>query len=61
MDKTQKKPRTANLNNWNPKIKTALEVPLKEAENPTFTKTMRFFKKDAYSVVPKGSPICDPN
>ena len=61
MDKIQKKPRVANLNNWHPKLKAALEGPLKEAENPTFTKIMEFFKKDAYGVIPKGSPICSTN
>ena len=61
MDKTQKKPRVANLNNCHPKPKAALEGPLKEAENPTFTKIMKFCKKNAYGVVPKRSPICAPN
>ena len=57
----KKKPRDGNLNNWHPKIKAALEGPLKESENPAFTEIMKFFKKDAYGVVPKGSPICAPN
>ena len=61
MDNTQKKPRVTNLKNWNPKLKAALEGPLKEAENPTFTKIIKLFKKDTYGVVPKGSPICAPN
>ena len=61
MEKIQKKPRVANLNNWHPKLQSALEVSLKEAENPTFTKIIKFYKKDAYGVVPKGSPICAPN
>ena len=61
MDKIQNKPRVANPNNWHPKLKAALEGPLKEAQNPTFTEIMEFCTKDAYSVVPKGSPICAPN
>ena len=61
MDKIQNNPRVSNLNNWHPKLKEALEGPLKEAENPTLTKILRFRKKDAHGVVPKGSPICAPN
>ena len=61
MDNTQKKPRVTNLKNWNPKLKAALEGPLKEAENPTLTKITKLCKKGAYVVVPKGSPICAPN
>ena len=61
MYKIQNKPRVATPNNWRPKLKADLEGPLKEMENPTQTKIMEFCKKDAYGVVPKGSPICDPN
>ena len=61
IDKIQKKPSVANLNNWHPKLKAALEGPLKEAENPTLMKIMKFCKKDAYGVLPKGSPIFAPN
>ena len=61
MDKIQIKPRVANPNNWHPKLKAALEGPLKEAQNPTLTEIMEFCTKYAYSVVPKGSPICAPN
>ena len=61
MDNIQKNPRTDNLKNWHPKLKSALEGSLKEAENPTFTKIIKFCKKYAYVVVPKGSKICAPN
>ena len=40
MDKIQIKPRVANPNNWRPKLKAALEGPLKEVENPTLTEIM---------------------
>ena len=61
MDKIQKKPSVANINNWYPKLNVALEGPLKESENPSFTKIMEFCKKDAYYVVLKVSRICAPN
>ena len=61
MDKIQKKPIVANIKNWHPKLNVALEGPLKESENPSFTKIMKFCKKDAYDVVLKGSQICAPN
>ena len=61
IEKIQNNPRLANLNNWHPKLKADLEGPLKEAGNPTFTKIIKFCKKDAYAEVPKGSPICAPN
>ena len=61
MNNIQNKPRVATPNNWHPKLKADLEGPLKEAENPTFTKIMKFCKNDVYGVVPNGSPICAPN
>ena len=61
VDKIPKKLRVSNPNNWNPKLKTALQGLLGEAGNPTFTKVMDFYKKDAYSIVPKGYPVCAPN
>ena len=38
IDNIQKKPRVSKLKNCHPKLKAYLEGPLKEAENPTFTK-----------------------
>ena len=61
MENIQKKPRVANLKNRHPKLKADIEGLLKESENPTFTKIMKLCKKDAYGVVPKGSPIYPPN
>lgn len=61
VDKIPKRQKTVNPNNWNPKLKAALEGPLKEAGNPTFTKIMNFCKRDSYSIIPKSSPICSPN
>ena len=61
VDKIPKKPRVPNPNNWNPTLKEKLEGPLKEAGFPSFTKVMNFCKTDAYSVFPKGSPVCVPN
>ena len=60
-DKSKKTKTVANPNNWNPKLKAALEAPLKAAGNPSFTKVMNYCKKDAYSIFPKGSPVCVPN
>ena len=60
-EKPPKKPRLPNPNNWHPKLKAALEVPLKKAGNPSFTKIMNYCKKDAYGVVTKGSGVCAPN
>ena len=42
LDKIHKKPRVANPNNWHPKLKAALEVPLREVVNPTFTNIMNY-------------------
>ena len=63
IDITPKKPKLAppNKSTWNPKVRAALTVPLKEAGQPTFTKIMKFCKKDAYSIYPRGSPVCAPN
>ena len=62
VDKIPKKPKTVpNPNNWHPKLKEALEEPLKKAGHPSFTKVMNFCKKDAYGIFHKGSPICVPN
>ena len=55
---TPKTPRVANPNNCLPKLMAALKSPLQTAGSPNFTKTMNFFKKDAYSIFPKGSPVC---
>ena len=60
MENIQKNTRVVNLNNWHPKLKSALEGPLKEAGNPTFTKIMKLCYKDSYGVVTKGSPIYYP-
>ena len=62
VDKIPKKQKVVpNPNNWHPKLKEALEEKLKIAGNPSFTKVMNFCKTDAYSVFPKGSPVCVPN
>ena len=61
VNKIPKKPRIANPNNWHPKLKAVLEEPLKAAGYPSFTKVLNFCKQDAYSLFPKGSPICVPN
>ena len=50
-----------NKSNWNPRLRAALTVPLKEAGQPSFTKIMQFCKKDACSIYPRGSSICAPN
>ena len=60
-EKPPKKTRPTNPNNWHPKLKAALEAPLKAAGNPSFTKIMNYCGKDAYSVLPKGSSICAPD
>ena len=61
VDNIHKKPRVVKPNHWYPKLKAALEIPLREAGNKTLTKIMNYRKKDAYGVVPNGSPICAPN
>ena len=63
VDITPKKPKLAppNKSTWNPKLRAALTVPLKEAGQPTFTKIMKFFKKDSNSIYPRGSPVWAPN
>ena len=61
VDKIHKKPRVVKPNYCHPKLKAALEGPLREAGNPMLTKIVNYYKKDAYGVVPKGSPICAPN
>ena len=59
-EKPPKKPRKANPNTWHPKLKAALEGPLKDAGNPSFTKILNFCG-NAYHIVPKNSPVCAPN
>ena len=61
MDATTKRYRFANSKNWHPNLMAALKRPLQTAGSPTFTKIMNFCKKDAYSIFPKGSPVCTPN
>ena len=60
-EKPPKKPRKANPNTWHPKLKAALEGPLKEAGEPSFTKILNFCKTNAYHIVPKTSQSCAPN
>mmetsp|Transcript_15052 Transcript_15052/g.17307 ORF Transcript_15052/g.17307 Transcript_15052/m.17307 type:complete len:80 (+) Transcript_15052:240-479(+) len=55
------KKKVLNSSTWNPKLSTALMVPLQESGHPTFTKIVQFCKKYAYGIFPKGSPICAPN
>ena len=45
VDKIQKKPRVANPNHWHPKLKAALEGPLREAGNPTFKKDYKLLQE----------------
>ena len=59
--KNPKKPRKSNPNNWHPKLRAALEAPLKEAGEPLFTMILNFCKKNAYHIVPKDSQSCAPN
>ena len=61
VDKIHKKPRVVKPKHWHPKLKSALEGPLREEGNPSFTKIMNYCKNDEYGVVPKVSPICAPN
>ena len=61
VDETTKRQRVANQNNLNPKLMAALKKPLQTAGSPTFTKIMNFCKNDAYSIFPKGSPVCAQN
>ena len=57
----KKKPRPPNANNWNPKLRTVLEAPLRQAKFPSFTKILSYCKCDMYSVFERGSKICAPN
>ena len=43
-----------NPNNWNPKLRDALQQPLREARNPSFTKILKFCNVEANAVL-KGS------
>ena len=61
VDVTIKRQRVANPNIWNPKLMAALKKPLQTTVSPTFTKIMKFCKNDAYSIFPKGYPVCVPN
>ena len=61
VDVITKRPRVDNTSNWHPKLKTALQEPLKTAGNPTFTKIMKYCKKDGYNIFPKGSSVCTQN
>ena len=61
VDAIPKWPRVATMSNWHPKLRTALQGPLKTAGNPTFTKIMNYCKKYGYNISPKRSPVCTPN
>ena len=57
----QKKQKKTNPNNWRPKLKAALQKPLAEAGNPTFTRIMNFCNKTSFEIIPKDSRVCGPN
>ena len=61
VDAKPKRQKVQNLNNWQPNLMAALKRPLQTAGYPNFMKIMNFCKKDAYSIFPKGSPVCTPN
>ena len=61
VDSMSKMQRVANPSNWHPKITAALKRPLQKAGSRTFTKSMRFCKKDAYSIFHNGYPVWAPN
>ena len=44
VDKIHKKLRVSKPNNWHPKLKAALEGPMREAGNPMFTNIMNYCK-----------------
>ena len=49
-----------NPNNWNPKLRDALQQPLREARNPSFTKILKFCNVEANAVL-KNNKTCAPN
>ena len=56
-----KKIRAANHNNWHPKLREQLVVPMRKAGSPPFMKIMKFCDADPFSIVQKNSGICAPN
>ena len=60
-DDPNKRARLGNPNVWHPKLQVLLQPACRVAKNPSFAKLLGFLKKDAYSIFPRGSPICVPN
>lgn len=51
-----------NRNNWHPLLKEKLEIPMRKANNPTFTAITKYCNgADPSSVVPRDGRVCSPN